>query len=249
MLNNHRLTKHQFALTLFFLCFCSALPANPLTQSNQTAENLKPFSAKYLLQKKGMTIAEILYRLSKDDSGFTFSTYAKPKGLAAWISSTPVTEESKLKIIDNKLLPTHYIRNHTGKKDAKIQNMEINYAYESKKAFVSVGENKHEYELGGGLWDEASILLAITQDLKNSKNNLSYQLIDDNELKNHHYTAEIGNILKTTIGKFQTVKITRVHGKRKTMMWFAPESDYLLVKVQRFRKDRLKSEMILKSVE
>jgi hypothetical protein len=208
---------------------------------------IEHFVADYYLRSKGMNIAAIRYQLSQHESQLVFTSIARPKGLATWISSTPVTEKSLLEWYDKKLLPQQYYRQHTGKPDAKVQNLQIDYDHRKNQAIALLGNEKYSFEIGQGLWDEASLILAIMTDLKQGLTDLNYRLIDDGELKSQHYTIENTELIDTAIGSWKAVKIVRTHGNRKTLMWWAPDLDYLLLKVQQYRKDKLKSEMLVQS--
>ena len=208
----------------------------------------KSFTAEYALRKKGMTIARIRYQLSVDQSELEFTTYAKPKGLASLISRKPITERSLIAVTKTGIKPTSYSRRFKGDPDAKIQDMQIDYESDPDKALVKLGDKNYEFTKNGGLWDELSLLIAIMHDLKQGKTDLHYRLIDDDELKEHRYSVKKTETLKTAAGEQQAIKVIRVHGKRETYMWFAPDLNFLLLKVQRYREDKLKSELLLDSV-
>ena len=233
---------------ILFLATIYASWAAAETEPGISSTAFKSFTAEYSLRKKGITIAGIRYQLSVDQSTLEFTTYAKPKGLAALISSKPITERSRSKMTETGIMPISYSRRFTGKPDAKILDMQIDYAANLDKALVKLGDKNHEFAKNGGLWDELSLLIAIMYELKQGKTDLHYRLIDDDKLKEHHYSVIGTETIKTAIGEKKAIKIIRTHGKRKTQMWFAPSMDFLLLKVQRYRQGKLKSELVIKSV-
>lgn len=231
-----------------FCVFALIPPFATATEETNTTGVFKPYTADYTLHKLGMNIANIRYDLSHTDSELTLSVVAKPKGLAAWISSHPISETSTMNWTDGKLQPLIYSRKYTGKENAKIQDMQINYYYDKNKALVKLGNTDYQFEIGDSLWDEVSILPALMLDLEKNKTNLEYRLIDNDEIEEHRYTIEKNEIIETIAGKQEAIKIAREHGNRKTLMWFAPELNFLLLKVEQYRKGKLKSEMILKAL-
>jgi hypothetical protein len=248
-MHNTRLLHKIIPKGFIVACLTGLICSTGFATGNTDAQHpIKPFTAAYNLRSKGMTIAEIRHQLAYRDSKLVFSTYSKPKGLATWISSIPVVENSVLEWRDDKLLPIEYSRKHTGKQDAKIRDLLVNYNYDKQQAFASLGDETYSFSIEQGLWDNASLILSIMNDLQHGLKELNYRLIDENELKEHHYKVEESGPIDTAIGKLNAVKLARLHGSRETFMWFAPEMDYLLLKIQQFRKGKLKSEMTLQSV-
>lgn len=246
---NTRLLSNIIPKTFIVACLTGLICSTGFaTDNTDTQHPIKPFTAMYNLRSKGMTIAEIRHQLAYRESQPVFSTYSKPKGLATWISSIPVIENSVLEWRGGKLLPLEYSRKHTGKQDAKIRDLLIKYNYDKLQAFASLGGETYSFGIENGLWDNASLILSIMHDLQHGLKELNYRLIDENEIKEHCYTVEGSEPVDTAIGKLNAVKLVRLHGSRETFMWFAPETDFLLIKVQQFRKGKLKSEMTLQSV-
>lgn len=241
----HKIVRKSYIAAFLTGLICST----GLAAGNTDAQYpIKPFTATYNLRSKGMTIAEIRHQLAYRDSQLVFLTYSKPKGLATWISSIPVIENSLLEWRDGKLLPLEYSRKHTGKQDAKIRDLLIKYNYDKLQAFASLGDETYSFNIENGLWDNASLILSIMHNLQHGLKELNYRLVDENELKDHHYRVDELESVDTAIGKLNAIKLVRLHGSRETFMWFAPEMDYVLLKVQQFRKGKLKSEMTLQSV-
>ncbi len=243
------LIKHlRIGACIFLAVHSFSTSANSESAADTPNMVLKSYTANYVLRKAGMTIASLRQQLSVQNEHLEFTTYTKPKGIAALISSKPVSERNLIYISGGEINPELYSRRYTGKNDAKIKDMDIDYSKDPDNALVTVAGKKYKFRNEENLWDERSVIIATMYDLYQNKTDLNYLVIDDSELKEYHYTVESGERLDTAIGEQQAVKIVRLHGNRETYMWFAPELNYLLLKVRSYRKGKLKSELLLKSV-
>jgi hypothetical protein len=239
-----RIQNHLLLITLAL--FAAAGWANGDT--SQT-EALRPYTASYTLKTKGMTIANITYQLQVQGKQLLFSSKAEPKGLAKLISYQAIIEHVVLEINHEQLRPLQYKRQHGDTNNGKVENLQVIYDWKLGTATIKSNGSNLTIDLEGGLWDEASIQLAIMHDLQQESVSLFYRVIDNPEIKEHHYQTEGKETIKTKIGQYTTLKVVRKHGKRQTIMWFAPELNYLLVKTQRYKEGKLKSEMLLQSAK
>lgn len=98
--------------------------------------------------------------------------------------------------------------------------------------------------------DPLGYQLQLMQDLKNGKQTMRYQVVDDDDLDEDVF-AVIGNEkLDSELGSVDTIKMEKVReegSKRQTRMWFAPKWDYLLVRFVQVEKDGTRYEVNLES--
>ncbi|MBN1378503.1 MAG: DUF3108 domain-containing protein [Gammaproteobacteria bacterium] len=234
------------SLLILMLLTCADARADK-DETDQTT-SLKPFTTEFVLRKRGFNIAQIRYQLIQQDAQYVFSANAKPKGVAALVSNTPINEESIVDWRNNQLQPRQYQRLYSGKPDAKIQDMQISYNQQLGTASVILGDSEFDIAIENGLWDNCSLQVALMHDLRQGLKNLDYRVIDDGELKQQHYSVEAIETINTAVGQHQALKVVYNHGSRQTLLWFDTDKGFVPIKIQQYKKDKLDSEMLLQSI-
>lgn len=100
--------------------------------------------------------------------------------------------------------------------------------------------------------DPLSYQLQLRQDLKAGQTEMRYQIVDKNRLEEDTYAVVGEETIDSNLGSIDTVKVEKVRApesKRKTYMWFAPEWDYLLIRLVQVEKDGTRYEIHLESAK
>lgn len=96
--------------------------------------------------------------------------------------------------------------------------------------------------------DPLGFQLQLRQDLKAGKREMSYTVADGDGFDTDRF-AVIGEETRSTFsGDLETLKVEKVRdddSKRETLMWFAPELDYLLVRLVQVEPDGSRYEVRL----
>ncbi|SFR41117.1 Protein of unknown function [Marinobacter daqiaonensis] len=103
-----------------------------------------------------------------------------------------------------------------------------------------------------GALDPLGFQLQLRQDLKAGKESMSYPVADDGDYDHDRFTVVDSEPLKTEFGILETIKVEKVRGegsKRETLLWFAPELDYLLVRLVQVEPDGSRYEVTLDKAE
>lgn len=217
------------------------------SHSKTTKSSLQPYTASYSIKKHGATIALLSYQVKAQDSGWHITTHAKPKGLAALLTNQTADEESQLAVKQNQLLPLTYARTHS--KEGEKRNIKINYDWTKKQADYAEGTENHTLTLQEPTYDSLSLQLAMMQDLSTGPDSLQYHVIDDGKIEVQKYDRVAEEQLRINGKSMQTISLQRQYGNKETRMWFAPELNYLLVKMQKYRKGKLKSDLLLNQTD
>jgi hypothetical protein len=95
--------------------------------------------------------------------------------------------------------------------------------------------------LNRGMLDKSTYQLALQQDVAAGKKSMSYQVVDGNEVDTYDFRVLGAEKVDTKAGKIDAIKVERVRdptqNKRITVMWFAKDWDYLLVRLQQVETD------------
>lgn len=100
-----------------------------------------------------------------------------------------------------------------------------------------------------GVLDKLGFQLQLRQDLKAGKRRMVYEVADGGRLKEYEFKVVGEQRLKTDHhGTVETVLVEKVrepYKKRETHLWFAPEWDYLLVRMVQVEDDGTRYEINL----
>lgn len=223
--------------------FAEAEPKSDHSHHHHHQKTLNPFTADYSLSKKGMTLGRIRLSLKKEDDGWHYETHAKATGLAAMLSDDTITESTLFQVDRNGLRPLHYSYLRSGDKHSK--DLQTEFDWEKATATVTDQGESTTVELKDGTLNEHAVTVALILALKSGFSEKTYAVLDKTKLESQIYTRAGEETVKVPAGKFDTVKVARTHGSRKTIGWYAPMQNYLPVKIQSFKNGKLQSEMEL----
>lgn len=103
----------------------------------------------------------------------------------------------------------------------------------------------------GGLYDEASVIEKLRLDVAAQNAPYVYDIIDEKGRADEYRFAVLEEEqISTPYGQLNAVKVERVrdNNRRQTYFWFAPEIDYLLVKMQQFKEGDEQATMTLEKL-
>jgi hypothetical protein len=105
--------------------------------------------------------------------------------------------------------------------------------------------------LKDGTQDVMSIQVEVMLDLKNGSLPATFQILDNDEVKEFIYTQEGPAKLRTALGDLDTVIVSskRAGNNRLLRMWFAPSLGYVPVQAERTRDGKLEFAMRIKSLQ
>ncbi len=95
--------------------------------------------------------------------------------------------------------------------------------------------------LNRGMLDKSTYQLALQHDVAAGKKSMSYQVVDDGEVDTYDFRVLGSEKVETKAGQIDAIKVERVRdptqSKRITVLWFAKDWDYLLVRLQQVETD------------
>ena len=222
---NMKLIARAAAATFFFFTMISSV----------YAWQLKPFETKY-----SATISDIpfdgqaTYILKKEGTHWSFKTLA-----AMAIAQRSETSDFILK--NGHIQPTSYLFNQVG-----IKPKEISLVFDWKKMLAkgSIKDKKRTKELNFDLkqkmLDPLSTQLALQIDIANGKKQMSYKVIENDEIESYQFKVVGNEVIDTPVGKLSTVKVERIreaNSKRQSYIWFAKDWNYTVVKLSHLEKN------------
>jgi hypothetical protein len=248
-----------FALTLL----CSPLFVGATTSESSpppvdiSAQNSSHFSsiipaykATYTLLHKSDPVGTAIRQLSylEDDK----IRYHYETDISWLIFSDRRTETSIVKVEDNQVIPLHY--NYQREGTGRDKSYQWQYNLPTKTATDLKKNKKINLDFTDGLLDKLSYHLQNRLDLikKPQQKRFIYPVISTRgSIKNYEYQYDGEEELILPYGLVKTIRLKReiVEKKRITYAWFAPELNYLLVKLYQVKAGAEQFEAQLSTVE
>ncbi|WP_248747765.1 DUF3108 domain-containing protein [Pseudomonas sp. MWU12-2037] len=212
------------------LLFALTLLALPAVQ----AADLQPFSASYTADWKQLPMSGSAERsLSKNDNGTWTLSFKASMMIAS------LTEESTIRLDKDTLLPQSYNFERGGLGKAKKINLDFDWA--SKMVTGSDRGDPVKVPLNSGMLDKSTYQLALQRDVAAGKKSMSYQVVEGTDTDTYDFRVLGAEKVSTKAGSVDAIKVERVRdptqNKRTTVMWFAKDWDYLLVRLQQVETD------------
>jgi hypothetical protein len=214
-----------FALTLL------SLPA--------LAIELKPFSASYTADWKQLPVSGSAERsLQALDNGLWQLNFEASMLVAS------LTEQSTLRVDKEVLLPQTYLYERTGL--GKGKKIEHDFDWSAKQIIGS----PVRLPLNRGLLDKSTYQLALQYDVAAGTQSMSYQVVDGDEVETYDFRVLGEEVVRTKAGLIDAIKVERVRdptqSSRKTILWFAKDWGFLLVRLHQVEKDGKEYQIMLK---
>lgn len=207
------------------------------------AAELQPFSASYTADWKQVPISGTAGRSLKplDNGRWELSFEA-----AMLVAS--LNETSTLRVENGALLPLTYRFERSGL--GKSKEVELDFDWTEKQVLGSDRGEPVRQTLNRGLLDKSTYQLALQQDVADGKQSMSYQVIDGDDIETYDFRVLGSERVRTQAGLIDAIKVERVRdptqSSRKTVLWFAKDWDYLLVRLHQVEKDGKEYQIMLK---
>jgi hypothetical protein len=150
-----------------------------------------------------------------------------------------LTETSTLTLDKDTLLPQsyHFERGGLG----KAKKADLDFDWNAKMVTGTDRGDAVKIPLNRGMVDKSTYQLALQHDVAAGKKSMSYQVVDDGEVDTYDFRVLGSEKVETKAGKIDAIKVERVRdptqSKRTTVLWFAKDWDYLLVRLQQVETD------------
>lgn len=189
---------------------------------------IKPYSATYSTTwKKGISIkVEGTQTLTQSDDNIWLFSFKADTFFASLNESVEFTVDR------GQIFPLSY-EYHTSA-FGKKRDATLTFDWQKNRVRNDIKNKPWNMNIEAGVLDKLSIQLQIRQDLKHNKDALDYHIADGGKLKSWHFERLGKEQIETQLGTIEAIKVKREAAGKKaktTTFWFAPEYDYLLVKL------------------
>jgi hypothetical protein len=220
---------------LLMLLALLALPVQAL--------ELKPFSASYTADWKQVPISGTAGRSLKALDNGRWELDFEASMLVASLKET-----STLRLENDAFLPLTYRFDRSGL--GKAKQVELDFDWTEKQVLGSDRGDPVRLPLNRGLQDKSTYQLVLQHDVAAGKQSMSYQVVDGDEIETYDFRVLGEERVRTKAGLIDSIKVERVRdptqSSRKTVLWFAKDWNYLLVRLHQVEKDGKEYQIMLK---
>lgn len=190
----------------------------------------QPFSAGYVVQKDGSAIGAATLDFKRDRAGGEFVTRSRgTDGLAA-LAALDIEERSTLRWTGDGIETVSYRYRQTSAFNQRERRIDV-----SRSGIVSQDKQRHEFPYRPGVLDRHALTIALMQALASgARGELSFWVVDRDELEQQRYRIAGEERLNTAIGARPAIRVERLRegdGRRSTTIWFDRERSYLPLRI------------------
>jgi hypothetical protein len=209
----------------------------------QAALELKPFSASYTADWKQVPISGTASRsLEALDNGRWELNFEASMLVAS------LNETSTFRMENDAFLPLTYRFDRSGL--GKAKQIELDFDWTEKQVLGNDRGDPVRFPLNRGIQDKSTYQLVLQHDVAAGKQSMSYQVIDGDEIETYDFRVLGNERVRTKAGLIDAIKVERVRdptqSSRKTVLWFAKDWNYLLVRLHQVEKDGKEYQIMLK---
>jgi Protein of unknown function (DUF3108) len=225
----------------------STLPARSAAAPGDVAEaGLAPFSAHYTADWKSINVgtSDLALKPDVDPGRYVYTWTITARGIFKLYRSE-VTQRSWVSISAEHARPEKYYA------EDGASNVILNFDWNAQRARGTSQNKPVDLSLKDGTQDVMSIQVEVMLDLKNGNLPKTFQILDNDEIKEFTYTQEGAAKIRTALGELDTVIVAsrRTGNNRILRMWFAPSLGFVPVQAERTRDGKLEFAMRIKTLK
>ena len=202
------------------------------------ADNTIPtFDAVYTLTSGPFTLGETTRRLYRNgDNHYVYESHSKPSGYAKLFTKAELHEKTTWIFADGKPRPLSYSYIRSG---SKKRNRDVSLKFNWEKGQVTniINDDPWTMDIPDDTQDKLLYHLTLMHDLQNGREDIVYNIADGGKVKTYTFEFLGEETVSTKLGKFKTVKLKQPGRKHHTLVWCAPDLNYLPIQLEHENKD------------
>ncbi len=134
----------------------------------------------------------------------------------------------------------------------KSRKASVDFDWDKLSVTTVVKDTPWKMQVPAGTQDKLSYQLQMRLDLLAGKTELNYAVADGGKLKEYRFKVVGEEEIDTPYGRYNAVRVMRDRGEeadRETLIWLAPELDYLIVRLEQTESDGKTYALLLKNLE
>jgi len=204
---------------------------------------LTPYEATYRLQQGPLTLARATFALRRADGDvWILTSRTEATGWLGALRDDRITETSRFRVTDDRLLPLAYEMHHTGPDGAKTETADFDWA--ARRVRGRVNEAAFDLPLTEHTYDRLSLQVVVRAAAARGISPVKVRMLEKNKIKPVRFEQGTPETVQTAAGRFDAVRMGQVDSKKPMRFWLAPTANHLPVRVEQDRgKLHLKLEL------
>ncbi len=241
-----------------------------LVSAPASGAGLTPHETEYKVRVSGVS-GRLTTRLERQGSAFEATHVIEPKGFASLFARGDVRERARFEDLGDGLQPLAYESRNTLREDSGAQ-LEFDWPAERVTGMhYEDGKTQQVDEaLDASVFDRLTMQYRLMQDLADGRiiaspesetagepeagaddtvARTNFVLVDGKETRPIVIKRIGERDIRTGAGTFATIGVQhqKAGSKRRTVLWLAPDLDYLPVLIEQYRKDEIKVRATLRT--
>lgn len=236
-------TKRKSCVSALLAAAVSVAVVSGGASADTDVAGVPRFVADYELERNGTRAARLTRSLSCEDDICEFRSEGRTVGLIDFILRGRIKEWTRFRLVaGGGLEPREYYY----RQSARGGNDEFRRLFFSPATgrVSSRGDDQWETTVDGDTFDPLLSQLRLLQAVRGGEKEMAFHVVDEEGVVDvYHFEVMGTESVDTGAGSFEAVRVERVDGssKRRTVMWFAPELDFMPIIV---RHERIGEETI-----
>ncbi len=209
---------------------------------------LIPHEAEYRVSRGPLTLGRSVTTLEPADGGWEYRTVVTATGAARLLVSGQAVERTLLESDGTALRTLRY--QHTRPNDGGSAHVE--FAWDHHQAYIDNDDGEMVVPLAADQHDPHGAILTVVIALARDGSVPSFAILDDDgDITRLNFHTEAGGTIRVPYGEFDTVKVTRIREDRDRQLiaWFAPELDWLPVRITQIDEGSTVARMDLRRLD
>lgn len=242
-----------------------------LAAAPATGAGLTPHETEYKVRVSGVS-GRLTTRLERQGEAFEATHVIEPTGLAGLLARGDVRERARFEDLGNGLQPLAYESRNTLREDSGAE-LEFDWAAARVTGMYYEEGNRQDVDapLDASVFDRLTMQYRLMQDLAGGLTiaapagdgdaaagagegtalaaRTDYVLFDGEKIRPIVVTKIGERDIRTAAGTFATIGVQhqKEGSSRRTLLWLAPDLDYLPVLIEQYRKDKINVRATLRS--
>ena len=206
--------------------------------------NFTPFEVEYEVGNNMISAGSAKLKLAKNGDEWVYSLRTTPTGVFKLTGKGKIQEISVFTVSEStdklELKPQTY----TYRQDSEARrSVDARFDWNDNQLTYKRRGEEFTEAFSDPVLDRLSVTLTVMDELKkNSFEKAQLQVFDNGRIKTMMFMNEGTETVDTRMGPLKTVRVrSKAEGgaTRHTMTWFAPDLDYVPVKIEQFKRNKL----------
>jgi len=208
-----------------------------------------PFHATYAVQWKGLNAGTSTLELRRTGvDTWAYVSRSNARGIFRIAIPDTVEQDSELRFVAGEPQPLRFRGDDGG--DATDRDVALDFDWQHMRITGTAENQPVDLAMPPDIHDSMTVQLAQMRAAAAGVTAVAFHTVDKDEIKEYDFTRSGTQKILTSLGELETViyESRRRGSKRMIRLWMAPSLDYLPVRAERFRADKIEFAMAIREL-